>query len=202
MHKHITMLCSFLNFQKIEHFRGVHALPHHDWARCMRLFIVGLSQGPLHHIFYIWLDKILPRKNARTVGKKILLDQLLAAPMFAISFFVVAGLLEGKQFYSTLEEFKRKFPAVYLFDWMIWPPSQSINFLYVPVPYRVLYINCITVVWDAFLSYMKHYDQLPPPAEISELQMHHEKTHRLDSKHVDSSCEESCCDEHSKLRDL
>jgi len=43
------------------------------------------------------------------------------------------------------------------FDWLFWPPSQYVNFHYVPATYRVLYVNGATVVWDVFLSYMKHF---------------------------------------------
>ena len=46
------------------------------------------------------------------------------------------------------------------FDWCIWPPTQYVNFVYVPAKYRVSYVNAITVVWDIFLSYMKHFDEL------------------------------------------
>ena len=45
---------------------------------------------------------------------------------------------------------------LFQFDWIIWPPSQYINFKYVPAAARVLYVNIITVVWDIFLSYIKH----------------------------------------------
>ena len=37
---------------------------------------------------------------------------------------------------SCWSEFKQKFPTIYMFDWLIWPPSQGINFLYVPSKYR------------------------------------------------------------------
>lgn len=128
----------------------------HDWVRSGRMFLVGLSQGPPHHFWYIWLDKKLPGKAAFTVGKKILADQLLAAPFFAFTFIYGASLLEGRSLSECWVEFSQKFPTIYLFDWVIWPPSQAINFLLVPAPYRVLYVNCVTVIWDIFLSYMKH----------------------------------------------
>ena len=32
-----------------------------------RMFLVGLSQGPPHHYWYIWLDKLLPKRNLKTV---------------------------------------------------------------------------------------------------------------------------------------
>ncbi|XP_042882459.1 mpv17-like protein 2 [Penaeus japonicus] len=146
--------------QQVERARGVSTSERYDWARTGRLFLVGLSQGPPHHVFYVWLDKVLPKKNAKTVFKKIMADQFIAAPFFAVTFFLFAGLLEGKTLPEAWKEFKLKFPAVYLFDWFIWPPTQAINFYFVPLQYRVVYINCVTVIWDVFLSYMKHKDQV------------------------------------------
>ena len=32
------------------------------------MFLVGLSQGPPHHYWYIWLDKLLPKRNLKTVN--------------------------------------------------------------------------------------------------------------------------------------
>lgn len=57
---------------------------------------------------------------------------------------------------SCWTEFKTKFPTIYLFDWVIWPPTQAVNFALVPAQYRVLYVNGVTVLWDVFLSYIKH----------------------------------------------
>ena len=75
--------------------------------------VVGLTQGPPHHYWYVWLDKILPSKNIRIVGIKILLDQLLAAPFFAITFFFGMGILEDKRMSECWNEFVQKFPLVY-----------------------------------------------------------------------------------------
>ncbi|KAG0692743.1 Mpv17-like protein 2 [Chionoecetes opilio] len=142
--------------QQVERLRGVSAKQSYDRERTGRLFLVGLSQGPPHHIFYAWLDKVLPQRTGKVVFKKIMADQFLAAPFFAVTFFMGAGLLEGLTPAESWSEFKAKFPAVYAFDWLIWPPTQAINFYFVPAPYRVLYVNVITVIWDVFLSYMKH----------------------------------------------
>jgi len=130
-----------------------------DFKRTFRLGVVGLTQGPPHHYWYIYLDKFLPGKSYGVVMKKILADQIFAAPFFAVTFIFGAGLLEGNTIKSCWSEFKAKFPTIYLFDWVIWPPSQAVNFLLVPTQFRVLYVNGITVLWDIFLSYIKHKPQ-------------------------------------------
>jgi len=128
----------------------------YDTERSARMGLVGLSQGPPHHYWYLYLDKVLPGTSAATVCKKILADQLFAAPFFAFTFIYGASLLEGKSLVSCWSEFKSKFPTIYLFDWFIWPPTQAVNFALVPAQYRVLYVNGVTVLWDVFLSYIKH----------------------------------------------
>ena len=81
------------------------------------MFLVGLSQGPLHHYWYGFIDRALPsgrRTGLRTVGLKILADQIVAAPFFAVTFFYGMGLLQGKGLADCWTEFAAKFPAVYL----------------------------------------------------------------------------------------
>ena len=53
-----------------------------------RMGTVGLFQGVPNHVWYIWLDKVLPGTARATVGKKVLADQLIASPLFSASFFI------------------------------------------------------------------------------------------------------------------
>lgn len=113
--------------------------------------------------------------------RRSILKLLFSGPMFSVLFFIPMALLEGKSFGSSVQEFNSKFPTVYLVDWLLWvlkyaikyfniekitlvffcsqPPCQLVNFYLVPATYRVLYVNSATVLWNVFLSYMKHYDQ-------------------------------------------
>ncbi|XP_040576112.1 mpv17-like protein 2 [Lepeophtheirus salmonis] len=131
----------------------------YDYVRTGRMCAVGLSQGPPHHYWYIWLDRYLPKRDLRTVCFKILADQILAAPFFALTFFFGMGLLEDRRISEIWKEFLNKFPTIYIFDWCIWPPTQYINFKWVPPHFRVLYVNIVTLIWDVFLSFIKHIDE-------------------------------------------
>lgn len=131
----------------------------YDFKRAGRMFAVGLCLGPFNHLWYSYLDKVLPGKTLTTVLKKILADQIVASPFFAFTFFVGAGTLEGQTLSESLDEFRRKFIEVYKADWSFWPAAQAINFFYVKPEYRVVYVSIATLVWNTFLSYMKHRDQ-------------------------------------------
>lgn len=79
-----------------------------------RMGTIGLIQGLPNHLWYTWLDRILPGRTLTTVGKKIVADQLICSPISSASFFVGAGMLEGCSVLEGWEEYKSKFVLVYL----------------------------------------------------------------------------------------
>ncbi|GAB1601567.1 mpv17 2 [Argonauta hians] len=145
--------------QKFEHWGQDPTTFKHDWARTGRMFTVGLFMGPPTHFWYSFLDKMLVGKTGKTVVKKILADQAVAAPYFCTTFLIGMSLMEGKTWKASVAEWKGKFLTIYKMDWMIWPPSQFVNFYFLPTQYRVLYVSCITLGWNTLLSYIKHKKQ-------------------------------------------
>ena len=53
-----------------------------------RMMCMGVIMGPFNHGWYTFLDKVLPGATSSTVVKKIFLDQIVASPYFAFSFFI------------------------------------------------------------------------------------------------------------------
>lgn len=74
---------------------------------------VGFIEGPLHHFYYGYLDRFLPGMDGKTVFLKIILDQILASPLFISTFFYGMGLLEGKSLRECTKEVKRDIVTVY-----------------------------------------------------------------------------------------
>ncbi|CAH1957721.1 unnamed protein product [Acanthoscelides obtectus] len=141
--------------QEIEYQRN--QLPErYDYGRMARMFVVGLALGPVHHYYYLWIAKKWPARTGKIVCWKIFLDQVVMSPLCIAGFFYGMGMLERKDLRQSTEELVNKFKEVYLIDWIVWPPTQFLNFYYLPVKYQVLYINAVTMLYNIFLSYIKH----------------------------------------------
>lgn len=78
------------------------------------MFVVGALMGPLHHYYYIYLDKLMPKSDLKTVGKKVMCDQLFCSPLTLLFFFYGMGKLENKSIEECTEEVTKKFKYVYL----------------------------------------------------------------------------------------
>lgn len=52
------------------------------------MFLVGCSLGPIMHYWYGWLDKLYVGKTMKAVGKKVLVDQIVASPFLGMWYFL------------------------------------------------------------------------------------------------------------------
>lgn len=73
------------------------------------MFTVGALLGPLHHYYYLGIDKLIPKVSVKTVLVKILCDQTIAGPLTIVCFYYGMGLLESKPFEVCTSEVKKKF---------------------------------------------------------------------------------------------
>jgi hypothetical protein len=48
-------------------------------------------------------------------------------------------------------QIRRDYPLVQLNGWKVWPVAALINYKFVPLQFRVLFINCVALGWSIFL---------------------------------------------------
>lgn len=126
----------------------------YDWPQLRRYFMVGsCALSPTMTLWYKWLDKKFVEKSLKVISKKLLLDQFILTPPLLVMFFVGMSLMEGKK--DIFEDCKRKFVSTFEKSCMFWLPAQSINFMFVPPTFRVVYIGSCAFIWVNILCIIK-----------------------------------------------
>ncbi|KAK0406309.1 hypothetical protein QR680_018496 [Steinernema hermaphroditum] len=139
-----------------------------DWRRTVRFASIGLILGPMNHYWYKFLDSRMAGRTLKEALKKAAVD-FCVSPMFAISFIGGVAVLEGKSPKEALREYRSKFLHVLALDLCVWPPTQTINFLFVPKSARLLYISTVMLFYNTIVSYIKH----------REIEMYHDVLNKI-----------------------
>lgn len=114
----------------------------------------GLGFAPIAHAWYNFIEKLAPGSTAMAVAKKIAMDQVFFAPSISTTFYMVTQSLEGKSLTDAFQVAKEKVPPTLRVNYMVWPLVHLFTFNFVPLQYRILYINFVSIGWSTFLSQM------------------------------------------------
>ncbi|CAO1305237.1 unnamed protein product [Diamesa hyperborea] len=153
--------------QKIENSQNLNEKQTFDYDKMKQMFIVGAGLGPIHHYIYLWMEHFMPGNALKTIVKKLFTDQLIVSPICISQFFYSASLLEGKSLAESTNVLKSKFLTVYITDWSVWPAAQFLNFYFIPLPYRVLYINVMTMFYNCYLCYVKNQKKVVETIKVN-----------------------------------
>ncbi|KHN85950.1 Mpv17-like protein 2, partial [Toxocara canis] len=127
-----------------------------DLWRTVRFTAMGIVVGPMNHYWYKWLDAAVIRGSQRRIVAKKVIADISVSPIFASTFISGVALLEGQSVSGALNEYCRKFFRIFMLDCCVWPPTQTFNFWLLPSSCRVLYVSSVQLVYNCFLSYIKH----------------------------------------------
>ena len=132
------------------------------WQRSAHMTAAGFTTGLVSHYWYIYLDKFLgTRKSFYVITKKVLLDQIIFSPVNLLVYFSTLGLCERSGTSRIKEELVEKgFEQIYIVEWIVWPPMQFFNFYVLPLRYRILFDNIISLGFDIYSPYVKYKTKL------------------------------------------
>jgi hypothetical protein len=147
-------------------------LSSYDGARFLRMSFFGFAVvGPVFHLWFNALDRLIyPGRSAffPHVTARLAADQIIMAPLFSASFFVIQGALEGRSSSDiTSRVLSLTWPTL-LMNYKIWPLTQFINFYLIPLQLRVLFLNAIGFGWNIFLSQMNNQSEIEKSIETPE----------------------------------
>jgi len=127
----------------------------YNFIRTARMATVGfVLSGPMLHVWYKVLDRMVPGTGKVAVIKKIAADQLLYTPVSLAAFLGLLNALEGKSVADLKAKMKRDYTSILLVNWTVWPLAQYVNFAYIPNDQRVLYVTVLGIFWNSYLCYM------------------------------------------------
>ncbi|XP_004541248.1 mpv17-like protein [Maylandia zebra] len=132
-----------------------------DWHQMARVATVGFC---FHANFnYHWLrglEKMLPGGGVKAVTGKVVVDQLIAAPLTISAFYIGLSLLEHKD--DPLEDWRQKFWTSYKTGVVFWSTMQAVNFAFVPPVARTVFLGGVALVFTIFLCHLRqqrHHEQ-------------------------------------------
>lgn len=150
------MTCGDLTSQ---HFLQKKESIDHDQTK--RFAIAGLIYvGPLARGCIVMIEKLFgPTKSVLILGKKVVFDQVVNAPCFLLGNITTLTYLKSQSFDEVLKEIERSYVNLLVLGYSFWPFVQVVNFYFIPVAYRVIWIGGAALAYNTIFSYRLNSDK-------------------------------------------
>lgn len=130
-----------------------------DWKEVSRFTLYGgLFHAPLVFNWLKLANRLFPANTIKSLIAKVTMDQSCFAPVGISSFYILMSLLEGRGINGAYEEWINKFPKTWATGIFVWGFLQTINFGFVPVQWRTIFVGCGSFFWTIALAAWKHQE--------------------------------------------
>lgn len=128
--------------------------PSHDYLRTARMALYGGAVfGPAAATWFKFLSRhvTFPSSPRKTMLARVAVDQGVFAPVFIGVFLSSMAVMEGG---SPKEKLGKNYWSALSTNWLVWPWVQMVNFTFVPLHHRVLFVNVVSIGWNCYLSFL------------------------------------------------
>ncbi|XP_068668994.1 uncharacterized protein [Aristolochia californica] len=141
-----------------------------DRARMFRSGLVGFTfHGSLSHYYYQFCEALFPFQDWWVVPAKVIFDQTAWAAVWNSIYFVLLGFLRLESPVNIYNELKATFWPMLTAGWKLWPFAHLVTYGVIPVEQRLLWVDCVELVWVTILStYSNEKSEARSAEEISE----------------------------------
>ncbi|KAK9235842.1 hypothetical protein V1525DRAFT_408653 [Lipomyces kononenkoae] len=128
----------------------------YDYVRTARMcFHGGVVFAPVVSQWYKLISSriVIPGRPMLEALARMTVDQTVWAPFGLASFYVSMGVLQLHSWDQIKEELRTKWWRTMIGNYAVWPAVQFVNFRLIPLDYRLMFVNIISIGWNAFLSW-------------------------------------------------
>jgi len=127
-----------------------------DKERLGQAAVTGLIwSGPITHYWYkILFGKLTISINDPIISLivQILLDSIIFSPITVSGYFTLRSIMEGSGIEGIKDKLSTRLVKTVLGAWKFWPAANIINFGFIPLEFRVLYMNLLSIIWSFYLT--------------------------------------------------
>ena len=128
-----------------------------DRGRILRSLLAGLiGHGPLSHVWYDWSEDIFNNVLHLTEWwsfiPKVAIDQTLWGPFWNNMYIVLLGAMKLESPQVIWSDIKRTTIPLVVSGLKLWPLAHCITYGLVPVPYRLLWVDLVEIIWVTILA--------------------------------------------------
>ena len=152
------VLCQKLIITTKEEEKDISTSASIDKERLGQAAVTGLIwSGPITHYWYkILFEKLTIAIKDPIIGLavQILLDSIIFSPITVSGYFTLRSIMEGSGMEGIKDKLSTRLVKTVLGAWKFWPAANIINFGFIPLEFRVLYMNVLSVFWSFYLTYV------------------------------------------------
>ncbi|KAK2993002.1 hypothetical protein RJ640_004514, partial [Escallonia rubra] len=124
-----------------------------DRTRMFRSGLVGFTlHGSLSHYYYQFCEALFPFQDWWVVPVKVVFDQTAWAALWNSIYFVILGFLRFESPQNIFSEWKATFWPMLTAGWKLWPFAHIVTYGVIPVEQRLLWVDCVELIWVTILS--------------------------------------------------
>jgi protein Mpv17 len=122
-------------------------------VRLLRSGLVGFClHGSLSHHYYHVCEFLFPFQGWWVVPLKVAFDQTIWSAIWNSIYFVTLGLLRFESPVRIFKDLRETFFPCLTAGWKLWPFAHLITYGLIPVEQRLLWVDCVEIVWVTILS--------------------------------------------------
>ncbi|KAM7296529.1 hypothetical protein ISCGN_021688 [Ixodes scapularis] len=143
--------------------------PSFDFRQAIIYYIVGLFfTGTLTVLWLMFVEWLVVTDGVAGAAIKTALGLVFFTPPFFLCFLVVHGFLSGHSWEAIRENIRTKYFVILKSRYAFYPVAQFVNFEFVPILYRAIYLSVVALLWNMYLSWKTNQVSPCPPVEPSE----------------------------------